>query len=103
MFDGRAAAADVISRVREFVAKSTAPIITRLDEFDAKLKAIPAGPQGYPGLKGDQGIPGKDGVPVDPELVRAEVANAVAELAIPAELHDLSSVFSKGLDDAAIA
>jgi hypothetical protein len=69
--------------VRDYVSKSVAVISARLDEFDARIKAIPAGAQG------ETGANGKD---ADPEITRgliaSEVARQFSEMAKPSDGKD---------------
>ncbi len=50
--------------VRDYVSKSIAGISSRLDEFDARIKAIPAGPQG------ERGADGKDAEPIPEKRIQ---------------------------------
>lgn len=61
----------IFSDLKAFVEPALESVGKRLDEFDARLKSIPAGAKG---------IDGKD---ADPEVIRLEVARAVAELPKP--------------------
>lgn len=79
MFDGKTAAAEVINKVRDIVAKSHEPMTAQLNDFDSRIKAIPCGP------KGDQG---DRGPAPDPETVQA---------AIDSQFKDMADEFVKGL------
>ncbi len=60
MLDGKAAAAEVIKTVREFVARHVEPIKQGLADLEKRLSEIPAGPKGDRGDKGEsiKGDPG---------------------------------------------
>lgn len=60
-FDGKALGEQVVSFVRQFVAKQVETLRTSIDALDERIKAIPAGPQGERGEAGPQGLPGEKG------------------------------------------
>lgn len=65
----------VVANVKDFVGRALTPVLARLDEFEQRLSAIPAGPKGdagergndgkdgVPGVDGKNGVDGKDGMP----------------------------------------
>lgn len=61
----------VIAAVKTHVGAAIGPLVARLNELDAALKAVPAGKDGAPGPQGDRGEkgePGAAGVNGDPGL-----------------------------------
>lgn len=48
--------------VREYVASAIGAMTSRLDEVEARMKAIPAGPKGDRGEAGERGLPGEKGI-----------------------------------------
>jgi integrin beta 3 len=79
----------LIASVKSYVGAALSSISTRMDGFDAALKAIPAGPPGPQGIPGEsiKGEAGEKGADVDPIIIRsvveAEVDRAVARLPVP--------------------
>jgi hypothetical protein len=62
--DVQALATRMIAAVKSHVSAAIAPILTRLEDFDARLKAVPAGPRGEvgePGPRGEVGAVGTQG------------------------------------------
>lgn len=57
---------DLGADVREHVSASITAVTRRLEEFDARLRAIPAGPRGEAGERGAQGAAGDRGAPGEP-------------------------------------
>jgi hypothetical protein len=89
-------AQSLLSTVREWVEPAFQSVNDRLDEFDVRLRQVPAGApgaDGAPGLDGKDGAPGAEGTPgrdgkdADPayisELVGKFVDEAVAALPDP--------------------
>lgn len=60
MFDAKAVGEQVISSVREFVSKSIAPIVGRVDELEKRVYVLPTLKDGKDGKDGDDGKDGKD-------------------------------------------
>lgn len=61
----------LFTSIKEWIQPTLEQVGKRLDEFDARLKAVPAGAKGEPGANG------KD---VDPETVRQAITTAVADV-----------------------
>lgn len=66
--------------VKDYVAGALVPLSKKVDEFESRLKAIPAGPKGEKGdpgesIRGEKGDPGAEGKSVD---VAALVEQATA-------------------------
>lgn len=61
--DVQALASKMIGAVKSHVAEALAPLLARLEDFDARLKAIPAGPRGEVGEPGPRGETGEKGLP----------------------------------------
>jgi len=68
----KALADSVVANVKEFVSRALVPVFSRLDDFERRLAAIPAGAKGDAGERGErgesgaagiQGVDGKDGTP----------------------------------------
>lgn len=59
--DVNALAARMIAAVKEHVAAAVAGLVVRLEDFDARLQAIPAGPRGERGEAGEKGLQGERG------------------------------------------
>jgi hypothetical protein len=120
MIDTKRLAASLLGTVRDWVEPAFKLMGERLDAFDARLQAIPAGPKGDPGeigpvgaaglsIRGDPGEPGKDAEPIHPDTVARLVADAVRmavkELPVPKDGKDGASadpVFVEKLVHAAV-
>lgn len=77
----------LIASVKEYVAAAVAGISRRLDEFDARIKAIPSGPPGE-SIKGDKGDPGAAGKDADPAVLKSMVEEAVSAIPLPKDGRD---------------
>ncbi|HSW83554.1 MAG TPA: hypothetical protein VLH12_08770 [Usitatibacter sp.] len=88
--DVQALAQKMISAVKSHVADALRPLAQRLDDFDARLRAIPPPEKGDKGDKGDAGqsIKGDAGKDADPEFIRTECARLVAEIPRPKDGKD---------------
>lgn len=72
--DAESLATRMLDAVRGYVARAVSAVDARLDEFEARIKAIPAGP------KGDRGEAGKD---FDPVATEDAIRRAVAAIPAP--------------------
>src|SRR5471032_3069472 len=54
-------AKQMLEAVKGYVARAISPVSTRIDEFDRKLAAIPAGTKGDTGASGELGERGEPG------------------------------------------
>lgn len=61
--DMKALGERMLRAITSYVERSLSAIKVRLDEFDRRLSAIPAGEKGERGLDGAPGLNGKDGMP----------------------------------------
>lgn len=86
MFDVKKVAQALLENVRAMTEPALQALSARIDDLDRRFAALPPGPKGD---KGDSGEPGKD---TDPEMVRAEVARAVAEIPRPRDGKDAPPV-----------
>jgi hypothetical protein len=59
--DVQALASKMIGAVKSHVTAELAPLLKRLDDFDVRLKEIPAGPRGETGESGPRGETGEKG------------------------------------------
>lgn len=73
-----------VAELHEYIGKALQPVGLRLKALESRLpeKGDP-GSDGAPGKDGAPGDPGKDGKDADPEVIRAMVAEAVAEIPKP--------------------
>ena len=84
--------------VREYVSGVIATVTARLDELDAKIKAIPAGPAGDPGPAGEKGDTGESIVgPKGETGERGEIGPAGPK-GDPGERGPSGALGEKGLD-----
>lgn len=63
--DGKALGEQIVTHVREYVARELGAMSARMAELENLVKAIPAGPQGEAGkdgIDGKDGVDGKDGL-----------------------------------------
>lgn len=101
MFDGKAFGAEIVEAVRGYVGRALEPILSRIASLEARAP-IP----GEKGEKGDPGEPGKDGAPgrdADPELIKALVAEAVAQIPAPRDGKDADPEAVAALVDESVA
>lgn len=94
MDKSEALAKQMVEAVRSAIAKSVTPLLSRIDDLEARLKAVPIaekGERGEPGRdgkdgkdgvgeKGEKGDPGKDGASVHPDTVELMIRNAAERL-----------------------
>ena len=79
----------LIAAVKSHVGAAIGPLLARLNELDAALKAVPAGTQGEPGPKGDPADVDYDRIG---SAIKEVVAVAVAELPVPQNGKDADPV-----------
>lgn len=92
MINTKRLAATLLGTVRDWVEPAIRSMGDRLDEFDTRLKSIPAGPVGANGIDGMDGAPGpqgtpgrdgidgKDGASVHPDTIARMVSEAARSL-----------------------
>ena len=73
----------------DMVARVKAELIEGIEKAFAEIPIPKNGDQGAKGDPGEPGIPGANGKDADPEVIRAEVAKAVAELPPPKDGKDV--------------
>jgi hypothetical protein len=61
VFDGKALGQQILTAVKDYVARTSFALTARLDSLEERIKAIPAGPPGERGEKGDAGDQGPAG------------------------------------------
>jgi integrin beta 3 len=79
-FDGKAFGAEIVSVVKDYMAREMGPVIARLDALEKRQPE--KGERGEPGTDGKDGAPGKDADPVSAEQIVEAVRSmpeAIAE------------------------
>lgn len=84
MINSKRLAVTLLDSVRSWVEPAFASVNDRLDQFEVRLKAIPAGADGKDGKDGERwqdGERGQDGRDADPEFIRTEIDRQIVDVA----------------------